>query len=184
MIKIYGHDGTIHGTNYVDVEVDENGNVVSVWFRCMTLSFRQTNVNSQRANSMRETYKDKRYIAKLVAVEYEDDEEGLMDRSKEYDDEYHKRTIDNLERQLTTHKTLLKDICDDMDCLPKCDSFDHEELCPVVNPNAAWRTLRNQLADLRGLVVVANRGWKDKPLDWAKQATNVLQDTTVQDDKV
>jgi hypothetical protein len=38
---IYGHDGTIHKTRYLDVEVDDDGRVVAVWFRCLMLPFKQ-----------------------------------------------------------------------------------------------------------------------------------------------
>jgi hypothetical protein len=50
---IYGHDGTIHGTQKVNVEVDKDGKVVSVWFRCMALPFDQTIVGYDRAEEMR-----------------------------------------------------------------------------------------------------------------------------------
>ena len=49
--RFYGGDGTIHNTNYVDVETF-NGQVVSVWFRCSMLRFKQTEVNKSRAESM------------------------------------------------------------------------------------------------------------------------------------
>lgn len=35
----------------------------------------------------------------------------------------------------------LRDTSEAMSCLPGCDSQAHEELCPVVNPAAAWRML-------------------------------------------
>jgi hypothetical protein len=44
---------------------------------------------------------------------------------------------------------IVKDTVADMECLPGCDSLAHEELCPVTNPAAAWRQLREQVADLR-----------------------------------
>jgi hypothetical protein len=49
---IYGHDGTIHGTQHLDVEVDEYGVVVSVWFRCCALPFDVTRVGLDRAAEM------------------------------------------------------------------------------------------------------------------------------------
>lgn len=36
---IYGHNGTIHGSQLLNVEVDQKGRVVSVWFRYMALPF-------------------------------------------------------------------------------------------------------------------------------------------------
>ncbi len=50
---IYGHNNTIHHTSYLDVETDKAGNVVSVWFRCMKLPFKQTKVDNARALEMK-----------------------------------------------------------------------------------------------------------------------------------
>jgi hypothetical protein len=49
---IYGHNGTIHGTQKVNVEIDRTGRVVSVWFRCCALPFDQTVVGIDRATEM------------------------------------------------------------------------------------------------------------------------------------
>lgn len=51
----YGGGNTIHSNNGLDVEVDKDGTVVAVWFRCMMLPFEQVNVNDERAKSMRDT---------------------------------------------------------------------------------------------------------------------------------
>jgi hypothetical protein len=40
--SFYGGDGTWHQTGTVDVQLDEDGNVVAVWFRCRTLPFKQS----------------------------------------------------------------------------------------------------------------------------------------------
>jgi hypothetical protein len=48
----YGHDKTIHRTKILNVEVDKNGRVVSVWFRCMALPFDMTVVDDNRAIDM------------------------------------------------------------------------------------------------------------------------------------
>lgn len=50
----YGDDKTIHRTGDVNVEIGPEGDVVSVWFRCMTLPFTETRVSYGRASSMRE----------------------------------------------------------------------------------------------------------------------------------
>ena len=39
--RFYGDGGTIHSTGHLDVEVDDNGVVVAVWYRCLTLPFVQ-----------------------------------------------------------------------------------------------------------------------------------------------
>jgi len=67
---IYGHDKTIHGTEHLDVEVDKNGKVVSVWFRCMALPFEQSLAQPWRANEMNRMYSE-RSMGRLVAVEVE-----------------------------------------------------------------------------------------------------------------
>jgi hypothetical protein len=40
--RFYGGDDTWHQTGTVDVQLDEDGNVVAVWFRCRTLPFKQS----------------------------------------------------------------------------------------------------------------------------------------------
>lgn len=47
----YGGIDTIHGSTLLDVEV-HNGQVVSVWFRCQPLPFRQCDVTDSRAEEM------------------------------------------------------------------------------------------------------------------------------------
>lgn len=47
----YGAGRTIHQTGHVDVET-HNGKVVSVWFRCLALPFRQSEVHEIRAHEM------------------------------------------------------------------------------------------------------------------------------------
>ncbi len=68
---IYGHDRTIHRTKYVDVEVDKDGRVVAVWFRCMVLPFEQSDVDYDRAAEMRQAYKG-HSPRKILAIEVED----------------------------------------------------------------------------------------------------------------
>lgn len=51
-----------------------------------------------------------------------------------------------LEQELYFRRQFLTDVIDDMECLPGCDSVDHEELCPVTNPMQAFRQLREQLS--------------------------------------
>lgn len=38
--RYYGDGGTIHGSTWLDVEVDGDGQVVAVWFRCQMLPWR------------------------------------------------------------------------------------------------------------------------------------------------
>lgn len=68
--RYYGDGGTIHHTKYVDVEVDRNGHVVSVWFRCQLLPFRQTTVQDDRALEMYQAYSNYNY--QLTGVEIVD----------------------------------------------------------------------------------------------------------------
>ena len=50
--RFYGGDQTIHGNDSLDVEVDKNGRVVAVWFRCSIVPFRQHDVDDHRAKAM------------------------------------------------------------------------------------------------------------------------------------
>jgi hypothetical protein len=65
--RFYGDDGTIHHTTVLDVET-YNGEVVSVWFRCQAIEFRQYEVDENIADTMR------RYPApKITGVQVSDD---------------------------------------------------------------------------------------------------------------
>lgn len=66
----YGDNKTIHRTRHIDVETDEAGNVVSVWFRCMSLPFKQVTVSDTRAEDMKRMYSESE--VKLNAVVLED----------------------------------------------------------------------------------------------------------------
>jgi hypothetical protein len=70
-LRTYGHNGTIHGTNYVDVETNAKGQVVGVWFRCQTLPFVQTGVDSRRAKELLSVYRENK-MPKIHAVVLED----------------------------------------------------------------------------------------------------------------
>lgn len=53
--RFYGDNGTIHGNTSLDVEVCD-GRVVSVWFRCQQLPFKQSIVDAKRAKEMDESH--------------------------------------------------------------------------------------------------------------------------------
>jgi len=55
-MRLYGNDGTIHNTKYLDIETNKKGQVVAVWFRCQTLPFKQSNVDEHRSKSMVDCY--------------------------------------------------------------------------------------------------------------------------------
>ena len=55
-IRYYGGDMTIHSGGEVNVELDDDGKVVSVWFRCQPLPFTQTVTDPRRADEMRRMY--------------------------------------------------------------------------------------------------------------------------------
>lgn len=38
-VRVYGHRGTIHGTELLNVVLDADGAVAAVWFRCQQLPF-------------------------------------------------------------------------------------------------------------------------------------------------
>ena len=70
---IYGHDGTIHGTQKLNIEIDKRGGVVSVWFRCCALPFDVTVVDEPRAIEMAHMSDDINKHVKLNAVDIEND---------------------------------------------------------------------------------------------------------------
>ena len=59
-LRYYGSDMTIHQTESVNVELDGDGNVVAVWFRCQPLPFTAHETDPRRAESMREMYREGR----------------------------------------------------------------------------------------------------------------------------
>lgn len=65
--RYYGDGGTIHGTTHLDVEVHD-GRVVSVWFRCQPLPYRQVEVAFARADSMTESYRTNKIALHGVEV--------------------------------------------------------------------------------------------------------------------
>ena len=70
-LRVYGHNGTIHGTTDVNVELDKKGNVLSVWFRCQPLPFTQDVVGGQRAKELKSLYKGHK-LPKIHAITLED----------------------------------------------------------------------------------------------------------------
>ena len=54
--RFYGDGGTIHSSTWVDVEVDRQGRVVAVWFRCQQVPFTDTLVDDTRAAEMDEAF--------------------------------------------------------------------------------------------------------------------------------
>lgn len=71
MTRTYGHDKTIHPNTEVNVETDDNGNVVAVWFRCQPIAFTQSNRGEQRAQEMRSMYASGE-VPGIVAIEVAD----------------------------------------------------------------------------------------------------------------
>lgn len=67
-MRSYGPYGTIHNTNYLDIEISSTGRIVSVWFRCQPLPFKQTCVDEQRAKDMTKMSLDVNLNIKLLGV--------------------------------------------------------------------------------------------------------------------
>lgn len=44
----YGPGGTIHRTGTIDIQADPDGNIVRVWFRCLSLPFTVSRVNDRQ----------------------------------------------------------------------------------------------------------------------------------------
>lgn len=71
----YGDNKTIHRTGELNIERDpETGAVVSVWFRCALIPFTDHVVDTERAESMRNAYKEHK-VPSLQAIVFEDEEE-------------------------------------------------------------------------------------------------------------
>lgn len=70
-ICFYGGDGTIHGTELLNVETYK-GKVVAVWFRCLMLPFDQTEVDKFRRDSML----DEHNLPKIIGVELKEEKEN------------------------------------------------------------------------------------------------------------
>lgn len=66
-VRVYGHRGTIHNTERVDVEVNAAGECVAVWFRCQQLPFKQSFADGKRASDM--NHGSQVGLPRLVAVE-------------------------------------------------------------------------------------------------------------------
>ena len=64
-------------------------------------------------------------------------------------------------------KQCVKDTCEDMECLPSCDSYAHDECCPVANPIHAWRQLKAEVERLRKYEQVA--------LDMAEKGMGIVR---------
>jgi hypothetical protein len=67
-LRYYGSDMTIHQTTGVDVEVDKDGKVVAVWFRCQPLPFKQADASDRRADEMRQMYSGRSDAPSIEAV--------------------------------------------------------------------------------------------------------------------
>lgn len=72
---VYGYDGTIHGTQKLNIEVDKTGKVVAVWFRCCALPFNVSVAGEYRAKDMIRMTEDINRRVKLNAVDVNFDDE-------------------------------------------------------------------------------------------------------------
>lgn len=64
---VRGYQRTIHDSEHLDVEVNDKGRVVAVWFRCARLPFEQVDVGYQRAKDMQAQWERLDKVA-LMAV--------------------------------------------------------------------------------------------------------------------
>jgi hypothetical protein len=67
----YGDNRTIHSSTKIQIEQDVEGNVVSVWFRCLTIPFEVVTVGEARGKEMLESTKRTNKDYKLHAVKME-----------------------------------------------------------------------------------------------------------------
>ena len=69
---IYGHNRTIHNTRHLDVQLDKEGNVAAVWYRCLMLPFCVSEFPVDNADSLR-AMKSPGILAIEVTDEVSDD---------------------------------------------------------------------------------------------------------------
>ena len=69
MLIPYERIGTIHKRNKLDIEVDSNGNVVSVWYNCVALPFEVHKVENERANEMRKMYNEDCSVSSIERID-------------------------------------------------------------------------------------------------------------------
>ena len=55
--------------------------------------------------------------------------------------------VSALESENAARKQIIADVFDDMECLPSCDDYGHDDECPAVYANKAFASLRRQLAE-------------------------------------
>lgn len=70
----YGNDKTIHQNTLLDIETNSKGEVVSVWFRCHPVPYKQVVVNELRSNEMKGMY-SRSPMPGVLSIEF--DEEGV-----------------------------------------------------------------------------------------------------------
>lgn len=69
---IYGRNNTIHHTKLLNIEVDKKTNeIVSVWFRCMSLPFDVHKVDKYRTDEMKRHYEENKPV-QINAIEIEE----------------------------------------------------------------------------------------------------------------
>ncbi len=62
------------------------------------------------------------------------------------------------EEELELLRQYLTDTCEDMECLDGCTSHGHEDDCPVTNPMAAFRQLKEMIDEARKYMTDAHAG--------------------------
>lgn len=70
----YGGDGTIHQTGHVDVQLNKDGDVVAVWFRCRMLPFEQSTKYTKDSLPQQGQ-------GSIKGIVFEDDKEASRDES-------------------------------------------------------------------------------------------------------
>lgn len=73
----YGGDKTWHSGGSLDVEVNDWGEVVAVWFRCHPLPFKQADVEIDRASEMIDMYSSSDWANMPIhSIVFEEEEDG------------------------------------------------------------------------------------------------------------
>ena len=88
-------------------------------------------------------------------------------------EDQHRIDKEEIERLKSSLKKFAGDVSDGFECLPNCDSYGHEELCPRTNPEAAWAQMQAELKELR----------TKKPVSFWSKILNTMMDKLGTDDE-
>lgn len=89
--------------------------------------------------------------------------------------------IDGYEEEKETIKAenarlrqLIKDTVDGMECLETCNTYGHDERCPIAYPEYAWRILQEEKAELIKILEEIKEYFNTHPAEHITQVYNLV----------